>query len=496
MARQVHNSRPIMVPRAQALRGRAPTPQAIAEAHARARRARQLWAGALIIAAGSVATVFQSCSGKKPGDVRDAAAVADNRGRMPRSAAAENLERKAMFDQAATDLQALFDTLHRAESGDPDPADLPSDAAVTGGPGRTASPPAAALPSGPATPEPEPVSPPTPPAPVTPTIGSSETSSLLTPDGRGWANVPASLDGAAPIGGVDALAAAAAEKRRAELAGELASLLSPSRQGGGNTDVLQALAPLLALEAVQPGAATLEIEGALKNLTPDEAAAVKTVRDLLRRLGDDHTLTADPRALADELRSHLDRLSASAAASPLSLGTVALCTRVESFGRYRPLESCRMLAGRSNAAIVYVEVEDFVQQRAGDAGDFTVQLEQQIELWYDDGSRQWRAPAATIRDSSRTRRNDFFLVQRIDLPANLSVGKYNLKVTVRDLGAAGSPQAESIVPIEIIADQSLIGGASRPLTKGQAAEDPAASVAAKPPIPVRTAPVVFPTTGR
>ena len=100
------------------------------------------------------------------------------------------------------------------------------------------------------------------------------------------------------------------------------------------------------------------------------------------------------------------------------------------------------------------------------------------ELFHDDGSRQWRSAEAVIRDTSRTRR-DFFLVQRIDLPANLSVGKYNLKVTVRDrLAGEGGAEAELAVPIQIVADAGLLGGG-----------DPVTPPAAK---PVSSAPVAGP----
>ena len=60
----------------------------------------------------------------------------------------------------------------------------------------------------------------------------------------------------------------------------------------------------------------------------------------------------------------------------------------------------------------------------------------------------------TLRDSARTRRQDLFLVQRIELPSTVSVGAYTLKVRVRD--RASSAEAESNIPVEMLADATLV----------------------------------------
>ena len=44
-------------------------------------------------------------------------------------------------------------------------------------------------------------------------------------------------------------------------------------------------------------------------------------------------------------------------------------------------------------------------------------------------------------------------MQRIDLPANLSVGRYNLKVLVRDQRTG--QEVERALPLEIVADAKL-----------------------------------------
>jgi hypothetical protein len=50
---------------------------------------------------------------------------------------------------------------------------------------------------------------------------------------------------------------------------------------------------------------------------------------------------------------------------------------------------------------------------------------------------------------SRNLVRDYYLINQVTLPANLSIGKYHLKVVMRDL--VSGHVAESIVPIEIVA---------------------------------------------
>jgi len=84
-----------------------------------------------------------------------------------------------------------------------------------------------------------------------------------------------------------------------------------------------------------------------------------------------------------------------------------------------------------------------------------VELTQSIAIHNDaDDLIVWRAPDASIRDVSRDRRQDYYLVQRLDLPSRLTLGKYNVKVTVRDV-ATGSTD-ETVIPIEIVADPALV----------------------------------------
>lgn len=364
------------------------------------RRAQRRWAAALLTAAGITAGVFQSCSGAR--GIRDAAADPDqpllfsdkgktrggDRTRSRAGAAREEPEPvgKSAFDQAATDLQALFDQMGREPSGD----------------------------------------------------GADENPSLAA------AEVPPRLPARRSAWETAAVPPAGRERPGAMAAAD--DTMDPP-----NTQ------PDPPGEAAPPAAA-----GPGPEIIPPEPPP---------RSGDDVS-TGNP--AARPMNPASPPSSPRVDAPMLALPTVALCRRVESFGRYTPFTSNRFLAGRVNPAIVYAEVDHFTQLAAADLditslpglgaldpGSLLVELSISTELFHADGSRQWRSGEAVVRDQARTRRRDFYLVQRIDLPANLSVGRYNLKVTVRDRLASGSgggrPEVESIIPIQIVADAGLLG---------------------------------------
>ncbi|MCG8403178.1 MAG: hypothetical protein MJA84_16535, partial [Firmicutes bacterium] len=64
-----------------------------------------------------------------------------------------------------------------------------------------------------------------------------------------------------------------------------------------------------------------------------------------------------------------------------------------------------------------------------------------------------------ITDVSRNVRRDFFLVQMIELPKRLTLGEFALKVRVTD--EHGQTRDETTIPIEIVADQSLVNAGER-----------------------------------
>lgn len=197
-------------------------------------------------------------------------------------------------------------------------------------------------------------------------------------------------------------------------------------------------------------------------LTSQERTTLSAIRTLGRALSQDGKVT-DPARAVQLVEGVLSALREAAA---VRIARSALCTRVEGFGQYEPFADYTFLAGRTTKMIVYTEIENFSHRaaRSDDPGMDTmsgadlvaVELSQELRLWHDaDGSMQWRKPEQPIIEVARNKRRDFFLVQQVELPPTLSVGKFNLKVTIRDRVSGGVD--ERSIPIKIVADPGVIG---------------------------------------
>lgn len=143
--------------------------------------------------------------------------------------------------------------------------------------------------------------------------------------------------------------------------------------------------------------------------------------------------------LSDRLRSQAD----------LNIPVATLCTNVDGFGVYEPISPSRFLAGKEHQAIVYCEVENFSSAPVSDKQLWETKLAQEAVLYTESGMPVWVDKSGAITDRSRNRRHDFFLVKKIKLPAQLTIGRYLLKVTVEDQQA--KRVAEQTIPIEIVA---------------------------------------------
>lgn len=301
------------------------------------------------------------------------------------------------------------------------------------------------------------------PAPVPGDVGANTPASV--PEARGTFLMPIVAPGAAPK------PERTPEERRSDAVADLASMLKPGVRAG--SEPLRVAMPLIALDAISPGAGSAHLEDMLSAITPDKRRSVEALQDVVRAAMTDPNLgSGDPASLSRVLREKADSLTPTQSADGFSLGNVALCQRVEGFGRYTPL-SATIVAGRPAAMILYTEVRNFSQmpsapapQTGGSESEgWAVELAQSVRLYLDsDGSEQVVFPEAVAKDASRSRRRDFYLVQRIDLPRTLSVGNYNLKVKVRDVHSKA--EDERAIAIRVVADPSAAG-------LGQAGHQPA-----------------------
>ena len=138
----------------------------------------------------------------------------------------------------------------------------------------------------------------------------------------------------------------------------------------------------------------------------------------------------------------------------LSVPTVELCTRVDSFGRFNAIANRKFLAGTTPKFIVYSEVAGFTSVL--EESRFVTRLATRIVIETErDNVEVWRrSPEWTgSLDSSDVRRNEFFLGEIVQLSQHLTVGGYRLKVEVRDesTGAISS----TAVSFQVVADPAM-----------------------------------------
>jgi hypothetical protein len=176
---------------------------------------------------------------------------------------------------------------------------------------------------------------------------------------------------------------------------------------------------------------------ALPGLTERERELLAKMQAFFSRLGLKLAETGDPEVLVAEveaLHRHGDYDEFSRNAE----------------GRYA------FLAHSGQQAVVYVEVEDFTSE-LNENGQWVTELSQQLVVISErDGIPVWREDWQAGVDLSRKRRDDFFIVQVVTLPERLSVGRYNLKIRIRD--DRSGAEAETAIDFEMVADPRMTGG--------------------------------------
>lgn len=132
----------------------------------------------------------------------------------------------------------------------------------------------------------------------------------------------------------------------------------------------------------------------------------------------------------------------------LSIPTLVLCSKVDGFGRYEPIDPPRLVAQTTSQAIVYCEIENFTSQLNA-AKQWQTDVVQEAILYTEDGVQVWADKSQPIQDLSRKRRHDFFLRTLVKFPPTLTLGRYMLKVTIIDRQA--NRVAEASLPIQTVA---------------------------------------------
>jgi hypothetical protein len=187
------------------------------------------------------------------------------------------------------------------------------------------------------------------------------------------------------------------------------------------------------------------------DLTEKERELLAKLQDFFAQLGRSLEANTDTEAA---IVAAVAKLRETLVKQPtLRLPTASLCTRVGGFGDYSLFEKYVFLAQSQQKAILYLEIADFVSE-LNPKGEYVTQIAQQLTIYSDsDGIPVWKEDWQTAVDVTKVKRQDFFTVQVITLPKALSVGKFNLKVRVRD--EKSQAEAETSISFEMVADPRM-----------------------------------------
>jgi len=189
---------------------------------------------------------------------------------------------------------------------------------------------------------------------------------------------------------------------------------------------------------------------ALVDLDPRERDLLRAYQQFFINLGKELTSSGDDErllSLIDELKQTVSNRG------PLAIARAEFCTRVDGFGRFRPFSRNAFLAGSGQQVVVYTEIDEFSSARNAE-GKWVTDLSQELSIYNTyDNIPVWRLDWQPATDVSATKLSDFFITHLITIPERLGVGRYTMKVRVRD-EAAGSI-AEAGIEFQIVADENL-----------------------------------------
>ncbi len=136
--------------------------------------------------------------------------------------------------------------------------------------------------------------------------------------------------------------------------------------------------------------------------------------------------------VSEEALSRVEQLRQKMAdrANPL-IADIRLCKKVVTFGVYDEMPAEELAAGQGIQTIVYCEVRNLRYEKTSE-GHYRASLATRVELIASDGRSVWNRDEPSVTDVCRKPRGDFFLAQRVSLPATLPEGEYVLKAFVED----------------------------------------------------------------
>jgi hypothetical protein len=128
--------------------------------------------------------------------------------------------------------------------------------------------------------------------------------------------------------------------------------------------------------------------------------------------------------------------------APLEISELRLCRSVSGFGSFEPLTETSVNAGQT--VLIYCEMAGMRYEPRNEG--FVSRISSRIEIRAaGDGPIQWEHDLGDAEDVCRRRRHDFYVNYRVDLPASLPPGAYDLRLTQTDLIA--NSVAAAVIPL-------------------------------------------------
>lgn len=185
---------------------------------------------------------------------------------------------------------------------------------------------------------------------------------------------------------------------------------------------------------------------------PDEAQRLvqkldRADRDLLLNLirltagiGEKELEKLSAKELASTLEQFRQILEQIRERAPLELDKVCFCRKIDGFGQYEAVSGHEFQAGSDGQpgerVQVYVEVRNF--RCVAKQGKYETRLGSALEIRDEKGRKVVALTPEPSADLSQTPRQDYFLNFQFHVPAKLPVGRYDLRVTVKDLTPSAS----------------------------------------------------------
>ncbi len=156
---------------------------------------------------------------------------------------------------------------------------------------------------------------------------------------------------------------------------------------------------------------------------------------------------ADAHNRGDDVRTAVRTLEAKA---PLELVDLRLCSKVERFGDFTPIDPPARRGG--DQVVIYCEV-DGVHHEPTTSGGFQTKLAGRMEIIPEAGGSPIILPLGPAKETFPRRRRDFYIAYLEVLPRNLPPGQYTLRMTLKDVFSEQS--AGRGIPLTIVGDKPL-----------------------------------------